>query len=215
MKRGSTIKILIENNYEEMCTKTASLIAEEIIKNPKIVLSLPTGSTPVECYDRLVQFHKEQGLDFSEVCCFGMDEYISLAQDNPQSYYYFLNRHLYRHVNIDKRNTFSPNVLAGNRQQACDEYTDMIKERGGIDLILLGIGRDGHIAFNMPSDEIQAYTHVELLSEETISDNARFFEKLEDVPTQAMTLGINNIISSKKVILIASGQEKAEVIGEF
>ena len=209
------MKMYIENNRENMGIKAADIIKEAIIKKPDIVLSLPTGSTPIVCLEQLVKLHKQQGLDFSRAYCFNMDEYIALEKKNPNSNYYYLNEYLYQHVNIDKGNTFCPDVLKEDKQEICDDYSKVIMENGGIDLILLGIGSDGHIAFNMPAEELQLHVHVERLSEKTIKDNSRFFDNVLDVPTQAITFGIKDILSSRKIVLIADGKAKSKVIGEF
>jgi len=209
------MQIFIEENRAEMSRKAAIMLSEEILKKPRIVLCLPTGSTPIDCFKELIKIYSNQILDFSEATFFNMDEYIGLSKNNTNSNYYFLNKQLIENININKRNTFSPDALNKDREQACVDYANLIMEKGGIDLILLGIGRDGHIAFNMPAEELQLKIHIEQLSHETIADNARFFSKSEDVPTQAITLGIGDILSCKKIILIAEGPAKTEVIGKF
>lgn len=159
--------------------------------------------------------HEKEGLNFSQVAGFNMDEYVGLSKDHPQGYYYFLNDLLYSKVNINPNNTFVPNVLADDLTSAAQAYTDLIYSKGGFDLIFLGIGRDGHISFNMPGAALQPYTHLETLSEATIADNARFFENPAQVPTKAMTIGLKIILDSRKVILLANGEGKSQIIADW
>ena len=212
---GGIVKIIVKKNKKNMGTEAAHMIADVIRHNPRAVLSLPTGSSPVECLEELVRMHKKEALDFSNVKVFNVDEYIGLNKAHPQSYYHFLDKNLYEHVNVDRSRTFVPDVQRVDPDQAASEYTKLINEEGGFDLILLGIGRDGHIAFNMPGSKMLLFTHVEKLSETTKKDNARFFGKIDQVPDEAISIGIKNILDSKKIILIASGKEKAEIVGRF
>lgn len=209
------MKLIIEKTSKEMGCSAAKMIAREMEKKLALNLCLATGATPIGCLQELVRLHKEEGLDFSKTTSFNMDEYVGLGKTHPQSYYYYLNQHLYQQVNIDRNNTFSPEVLAEASVAAANDYTKLIYEKGGIDLILLGIGRDGHISFNMPKEALHPYTHVEQLSEATVSDNLRFFEKRKEVPTEAITIGLKVILDSRKVILIADGEGKSKIIREF
>ena len=209
------MKVIIEKDYTAMSNKAAEITAEVIKNNPHAVLSLPTGSTPIGCLEKMADMHKTENLNFENVSIFNMDEYVALKKDDPQGYYYFLNHYLYKHVNINLENTYCPDIENPDLEKACKEYTDLIEKKGGFDLILLGIGRDGHIAFNMPGDRLQAYTHIEQLSNETIEDNSRFFENKEDTPTRAVTLGINPILASKKILLIVNGKNKGEAVKKF
>ncbi len=209
------MQIIIKKDGEEMGKLAAELIAAEMRKKEDMAIAFPTGSTPIKCYEHLVRIHKEEGLDFSKISGFNMDEYIPLPKEHPQSYCYFMRKYLYDQVNFCEENIYVPDVLAEDLQEACAAYTKQIKEKGDFDLILLGIGRDGHIAFNMPAEKSQVYAYVEQLSEKTIQDNARFFGADETVPSQAITLGMNIILNSKKVIMIADGKAKSEAVAAF
>lgn len=209
------MRVLVTENAIEMSKKAAALIAEEVKENPEALLALSTGSSPIGCYEELVRLHKERNLDFSKIWCMNMDEYVGLDREHPQGYYYFMYHYLYQHVNINLERTFGPDAVEPDSEAAARAFDERITQQGGIDLILLGIGRDGHIAFNMPEDKLTLATHVQKLSDATIKDNARFFESIEEVPTKAMTLGVENIFKSKKVILIASGCAKSEIMGKF
>jgi glucosamine-6-phosphate deaminase len=209
------MKIQIVKDYNEMSCKTAQIIADEIRKKPDLIMALPTGGTPAGTLNELVKIYQDGGLDFSRVVSFNIDEYVSLKPDNPQSYYYYLNEYLYRHVNIKIENTFVPNVLERDTQKACKDYDALIAELGDWDIVLLGIGNDGHIGFNLPEAELFANTHIENLNEDTIQANSRFFERLEEVPRQAMTSGVGIILKAKKIVLIANGENKAGAIAKL
>lgn|GEM_PF-149911 len=210
--RIETMKVHIVKDYEEMSNKAAQIIAEEIRKKPNLVMALPTGGTPTGTLAELVRMHREGGLDFSDVISLNIDEYIPLKPDNPQSYYYYLNEYLYKHVNIKPENTYVPNVVDSDLQKACKEYDELIDKLGDLDFILLGIGNDGHIGFNMPGPELIANTHIENLNEDTIKANSRFFDNINEVPKQALTSGVGIILRAKKIVLIANGKNKAEAI---
>lgn len=209
------MKVIVESNYDMVSKKAAELINDEITTNPNIVLGLATGSTPIGMYKLLIEKHKTKGTDFSRVKTFNLDEYIGLDGEHPQSYRKFMNENLFDHINIDPKNTFVPNGKAENIDEVCKEYDEKIKEAGGIDVQILGIGENGHIAFNEPADELNAYTSVVDLTESTINANSRFFDSIDDVPKTAITMGIGSILKAKKIILLASGKNKREVIKQL
>lgn len=199
-------------DYEEVSRKAANIMSAQIIMKPNAVLGLATGSTPVGMYRQLVEWYKKGDLDFSHITSVNLDEYKGLSGDNDQSYRYFMNTNLFDHVNIDKANTFVPNGLEEDSEKACAEHDAVIERVGGIDMQLLGIGGNGHIGFNEPSDVFKKGTHCVDLTESTIQANARFFESIDDVPKQAYTMGIGNIMSAKKILLVATGEAKAEAL---
>lgn len=199
-------------NYEEMSKKAANIIAAQVILKPAGVLGLATGSTPVGAYQELVKKYEAGELDFSQVTTVNLDEYKGLPGENDQSYRYFMNKNLFDHVNVDKERTFVPNGLEEDDKKECSHYDSLIESVGGIDLQLLGIGGNGHIGFNEPCDEFIKGTHQVGLAESTIQANARFFDKIEDVPRFAYSMGIGNIMSARKVLLVASGEGKAQAV---
>lgn len=209
------ITFKVFENYEELSQHAAQLIKEEMQKHQKPVLGLATGSTPIGLYKELVRLHKEEGLDFSNVTSVNLDEYIGLAGDHDQSYRYFMNDQLFNHVNIDKNNTYIPNGLAGDSAVEGKAYDQKIADLGGVDVQILGIGANGHIAFNEPTDKLIMGTHETDLTQSTIEANSRFFESADDVPKTAITMGLGSIMSARKIILLASGENKAEVIARL
>jgi glucosamine-6-phosphate deaminase len=206
------MKLIITKNYEELSKKAADEMADIIKSNPKAILGLATGGSPMGMYKELIKMNKEGKVDFSNVTTVNLDEYIGLSGDHPQSYRYFMNENLFNHINIDKTNTYVPNGLAKNIEEECKEYDARITELGGTDVQLLGIGNNGHIAFNEPDNELLSGTHLTKLTEDTIKANARFFESIDEVPTQALSMGLGGIMRSKKIIVIASGESKAEAV---
>ena len=208
------MKVIVSKTYEEMCRKAAEIIAAQVTLKPDSVLGLATGSTPVGIYKELIRKHKEDSLDFSEICTVNLDEYIGLDENNDQSYRYFMNENLFNHINIPKKYTYVPNGKTDNLEDECENYELLIQQLGGIDLQLLGIGRNGHVGFNEPSDSFAEETHITNLTQETILDNSRFFENMEDVPKKAITMGIGTIMQAKKIILVANGESKAKAIYE-
>lgn len=206
------MKFIKVNTYEELSRKAALLIAAQMTVKPHSVLGLATGSTPVGTYKELIAMNKAGDIDFSEITSVNLDEYVGLDGTNDQSYRYFMNDNLFNHVNIRKEFTFVPNGCAEDLAAEGAAYDAMIKELGGIDIQLLGIGLDGHIGFNEPDKFFTAATHEVVLDESTIEANARFFEKKEDVPTTAITMGMMSIMQAKKVLLIANGAKKREIV---
>lgn len=199
-------------DYAELSSKAASIIASQLILKPDCVLGLATGSSPVGTYKKLIEWYQQGLVDFSQVTSVNLDEYKGLSADNDQSYRYFMNTNLFDHVNIDKEKTYVPNGLEPDSQKACDQYNAIIASAGGIDLQLLGLGHNGHIGFNEPADHFPAVTHCVDLTESTIEANKRFFASEADVPRQAYTMGIQNIMSARRILVIVSGADKAEIL---
>lgn len=198
--------------YEELSRKAADIIAAQIIVKPNCVLGLATGSSPVGTYKNLIEDNKNGKIDFSTVTSVNLDEYVGLDGTNDQSYRYFMDNNLFNHVNIDKSKTFVPNGCAKDLKAEGEAYDAMIKTLGGIDLQLLGIGLDGHIGFNEPDSCFTAPTHEVVLDESTIEANSRFFASADEVPKTAITMGMLSIMQAKKVLLVANGAAKKEII---
>src|SRR4029078_11769993 len=176
---------------------------------PKCVLGLATGSTPLGLYRELIRLHRDEGLDFSRVVTFNLDEYVGLGPTHPQSYRYFMQSNLFDHINVDVRNTHVPDGRALDFESHCEQYERRIKEEGGIDLQVLGIGTDGHIAFNEPGSSLGSRTRLKTLTSETVADNARFFGSEREVPRLAITMGVGTILESRRCLLLAAGHNKA------
>ena len=206
------MKFITTKTYEEMSNKAADIIAAQIIVKPNCVLGLATGSSPVGTYKRLIEDNKNGKIDFSTVTSVNLDEYVGLDVSNDQSYRYFMNDNLFNHVNIDKAKTFVPNGCAADLKAEGEAYDNMIKELGGIDLQLLGIGLDGHIGFNEPDKYFTGATHEVTLDESTIKANARFFASEDEVPKTAITMGMMSIMQAKKIVLVANGAAKKEIV---
>ena len=206
------MRIIRVKSYEELSRKAADLIAAQILMKPDCVLGLATGSTPIGTYQNLIEKYQQGVLDFSQVTTFNLDEYLGLTPDHPQSYRYFMNTNLFNHVNVRPECTHVPDGCADDPVAFGRAYDQAILDHGRIDLQLLGIGNNGHIAFNEPADRFIPETHVVELQQSTIEANKRFFNSIEEVPTQAITLGIGTIMQAKKVLLIADGPAKKEAI---
>ena len=200
------------SNYDELSRKGANIIAAQVIQKPKSVLGLATGSSPVGIYRELIARCNAGDLDFSKVKSINLDEYLGLDGTNDQSYRYFMQKNLFDHINIDLANTYVPNGCAEDVAAECEAYDARIEEFGGIDLQLLGIGLDGHIGFNEPADVFEKGTHVVDLHESTIEANARFFNSTDEVPKQAVSMGLMSIMQAKKILLIANGPAKKDVL---
>lgn len=206
------MRIYEVKDYQEMSRKAANIMFAQMIQKPDSVLGLATGSTPVGIYRQLVEWYQKGDLDFSKIRSVNLDEYKGLSADNDQSYAYFMRKNLFDHVNINPENTNIPNGLEEDAQKECGRYNSVIRQLGGIDLQLLGIGNNGHIGFNEPGEVFEAETHCVALTENTIQANARFFEKIEDVPRFAYSMGIKNIMQARSILLVASGESKAEAL---
>jgi len=206
------MKIVVVNDYNEMSKKAANIIASQIILNSNSVIGFATGETPLGTYRELVNIYNEGDVDFSDVKTFNLDEYYHLPKENPQSYNFYMSENLFKHVNVKPENIHIPNGMCENIEEECANYENAIKQAGGIDLQLLGIGRNGHIGFNEPDVKFEATTHLVHLDEDTIKANSRFFDSIEKVPTKAISMGIKTIMQAKKIVLLASGVEKSEAI---
>lgn len=206
------MKIVCGKDYKEMSRKAANIISAQIILKEDCVLGLATGSTPIGTYEQLVEWYEKGDLDFSKVSTLNLDEYRGLSAEHEQSYRYFMNKQLFERVNIDIERTHVPNGLEPDSEKACNDYNSIIHEMGGIDLQLLGLGHNGHIGFNEPGIAFETETHCVNLTETTMKANKRFFEGDEAVPSQAYTMGIKTIMQAKKILVVVSGGDKADIV---
>lgn len=204
--------VIIKENYEKLSIEAAKVVADRLKKKPNLVLGLATGSTPLGLYKELIRMHKYEGLDFSKVTTFNLDEYVGLSPSHDQSYHYFMMTNFFNHVNIDPRYIHVPQGMAKDIEQFCTWYEERIKSFGGIDLQILGIGANGHIAFNEPGSSLGSRTRIKTLTLTTRADNQRFFENKEEVPKYALTMGVGTIMDAKELLLVASGKSKSDAI---
>lgn len=214
-KRVIMLDIRIFENYEEISKEAAQMIKETVDKKKDAVLGLATGSTPIGLYKELIRLNQSNEIDFSDVKTVNLDEYLGLDGDHDQSYRTFMNEQLFNHINIDKKNTHVPNGVSEDPDQTSAQYDELLRELGSADIQVLGIGANGHIAFNEPNETLNINTHVTDLLDSTIEANARFFDSKDEVPKQAITMGIGSIMTAKKIILLASGSNKAAVIKQL
>ena len=208
------MKFIVTENYEAMSRKAAAILAAKVVEKPDCVLGLATGSTPIGTYKNLINWYKSGDLDFSQVKSVNLDEYVGLAPTHDQSYRYFMNTNLFNHINIDPSNTNVPNGLAEDPETACEQYDEIIRSMNGVDIQVLGMGHNGHIAFNEPADHFPMGTHVVDLQESTINANARFFASADEVPRKAMTMGIGSIMAAKQILVVVNGEAKADIVKE-
>ena len=208
------MQVFVYRNEAEVGKAAGMIVASEILKKPDCILGLATGSTPIPTYQEMIRMNKEGILDFSKVRSFNLDEYIGLSPEHVCSYRRFMNEQLFDHINIDKANTHVPCGVGADHEADAKAYDAAVEAAGGIDLQILGIGHDGHIGFNEPGDEFVSGTNIVTLTDMTIDANTRFFEKREDVPRQAITLGNRNIMAAKRIILLATGKGKAKAIAQ-
>ena len=206
------MRVYCAADYNHASRVAANIISAQVIMKPDCVLGLATGSTPVGTYEELIRRYEQGDLDFSRVHSINLDEYRGLAGDNDQSYRYFMNTHLFDSINIDKKNTYVPDGLEPDSEKACRDYEEMIKAHGGVDLQILGLGHNGHIGFNEPGSTFEKETHCVTLSETTRQANARFFSSMDEVPTEAYTMGIGSIMQAKKIVVIVTGEGKREIV---
>ena len=205
------MKVIVVENYQQIGQQGAQIIAEVIKNNPNAVLGLATGTSPIGIYQNLVEMCQKGEISFANVKTVNLDEYVGLDGTHPQSYRYFMNDNLFNHVDIDKANTFVPNGVAENLQEECARYTTLVNSLVQ-DIQLLGIGSNGHIAFNEPGTPFNSTTHVVNLTENTIKDNSRLFNSIDEVPRQALSMGIKNIMQAKSILMVVSGKNKAEAV---
>lgn len=206
------MKFITVDTYEKLSRQAANIISAQVILKPNSVLGLATGSSPLGTYKQLIEWYEKGDIDFSNVTSVNLDEYVGLDGSNDQSYRYFMNKNLFEHINIDINNTYVPNGCAVDLAGEGRKYDEHIAELGGIDLQLLGIGLDGHIGFNEPDKYFVKSTHVVDLHESTIKANSRFFANIDEVPKKAITMGMVSIMQAKKILLIASGKEKRDIL---
>ncbi len=205
------MRILETKNYEEMSALAADIIGAQVLLKPRCVLGLATGSSPIGTYQKLIEACRQGRLDFSQVRTVNLDEYCGLTGDNPQSYRYFMDHQLFSQVNIPRENTFLPDGMAQDMEEESRRYEALVASLGGVDLQLLGIGHNGHIGFNEPTDSFPPTVHQVELTESTIQANSRLFDRIEDVPTQAITMGVGTILKADKILLIAGADKKSIV----
>lgn len=206
------MRVYCAADYYHASRVAANIISAQVIMKPDCVLGLATGSTPIGTYEQLIRWYEKGDLDFSQVRSINLDEYRGLSPENEQSYRYFMNKHLFDCINIDKKNTHVPDGLEPDKEKACRDYEEIISANGGIDLQILGLGHNGHIGFNEPGSAFEKETHCVTLSENTRQANARFFASIDDVPKEAYTMGIKSIMQAKKIVVIVSGESKREIV---
>ncbi len=206
------MEFIVAKNYEEMSRKAADVIAELVARKPSCILGLATGSTPEGLYAQLVKDCQEGKISFKDVSTYNLDEYRGLENDHPQSYHYFMEQHLFNHVNIDLAATHVPDGSNPDAAAACADYEAAIKASGGVDLQLLGLGHNGHIGFNEPADTFAKETNCVELTRSTIEANSRLFDHIDEVPTQAYTMGIGTIMRAAKILVVANGEGKAQIV---
>lgn len=204
--------VIVKDNYEDLSAEAAKVVADRLKKKPNLVLGLATGSTPLGLYKELIRLHKYEGLDFSKVTTFNLDEYVGLPPSHDQSYHYFMQKNFFDSVNIDPRYIHVPQGMAKDIDIFCNWYEERIESFGGIDLQVLGIGANGHIAFNEPGSSLGSRTRIKTLTATTRVDNKRFFKTDEEVPKYAITMGVGTIMDAKELLLVASGESKADAI---
>ena len=206
------MKIYKAKDYDELSRKAASIIASQVLMKPECVLGLATGSTPIGTYKQLIEWYEKGDLDFSAAKSVNLDEYRGLTRDNDQSYYYFMYNNLFKHININMENTNVPDGTEPDSEKECSRYENVIEAYGGVDLQLLGLGHNGHIGFNEPDKDFPRTTHCVDLTQSTIEANKRFFASVDDVPKQAYTMGIGTIMKARKILLVVSGADKAQIL---
>ena len=206
------MNVVIVKNYHELSVQATQLVADQVANKKNTVLGLASGQTPIGMYQELINMFKRGKIDFSEVVTFNLDEYYGLAPEHPQSYYYYMWNTLFKHINIKKENIYLLNGMPENIKQECNQYEYLIQKNGGIDLQILGIGDNGHLGFNEPAIGLNSKTHLVNLSEETIQANSHYFNNIQEIPKQAITMGIGTIMKAKKIVLLASGRKKSHTI---
>ena len=205
------MKVIVVKNYEEMSKKAFEVMSEVVKNNPKAVLGLATGSTPIGLYQEMIKDHKENGTSYKQISTVNLDEYAGLDYSSDQSYVYFMRNNLFDHIDVDLNNTNIENGKATDRQAECDRYNALL-ETMQQDIQVLGIGSNGHIAFNEPGTPFGSVTHIVDLAESTIKDNSRMFKNIDEVPRQAFTMGLKNIMNAKKILILANGENKAKAV---
>ncbi|HOR41916.1 MAG TPA: glucosamine-6-phosphate deaminase [Atribacterota bacterium] len=208
------MNIVLVKDYQELSVEAANIVAREIERKKDTVLCLPTGQTPLGMYQELIKKNQNGELDFSKVITFNLDEYYGLSPEHPQSYHYYMWHNFFQYINIKKENVHLLKGIIEDILAECQQFDELIREKGGIDLQILGIGNNGHLGFNEPALSLHGKTHLVNLSDDTIQANSRFFDDINEVPKQALTIGMETIMKAKKVILLASGEHKAAAINK-
>lgn len=208
------MEVIKVKDYDALSEKASEILAEKLQKLSNPVLGLATGSTPEGLYQKLIKKFEQGDISFKHAISFNLDEYVGLKEEDPNSYRYYMNEKLFNHVDIPQDKTYVPRGDAADPEKACSDYEGKIKEAGNIDIQVLGMGLNGHIGFNEPNTPFTSETHIVDLDDSTRAANARFFNSLEDVPTQAMTMGIATIMKSKAILLLVSGEKKAETLAK-
>ena len=206
------MRIIKAKDYDDLSRKAANIISAQVLLKPDCVLGLATGSTPIGTYKQLIEWYEKGDLDFSAAKSVNLDEYRGLTKDNDQSYYYFMYNNLFKHININMENTNVPDGTEPDSEKECSRYENVIEAYGGVDLQLLGLGHNGHIGFNEPDKDFPRTTHCVALPQSTIEANKRFFASVDDVPKQAYTMGIGTIMKARKILLVVSGADKAQIL---
>lgn len=206
------MKLLAVSDYQKLSLKAAEIIATQVRQKPNSILGLATGSTPLGCYKELVRLHKEEGLDFSAITTFNLDEYYGLKENDRNSYHYYMNHYFFDHININKASTHIPNSLPQDVISECQAYDQLARDMGGMDLQILGLGTTGHIAFNEPDSTFHPFTRLVNLDKSTMAANGHFFKTNEAVPHQAVTVGMRFILNSRLILLLVSSDKKAEAL---
>ena len=208
------MKVIITNNYDEMSKEAFNIMIQVIKENPKAVIGLATGTTPLRLYNLLIKDHQENGTSYKNIKTLNLDEYFGLDITSEDSYIYFMRKNLFNHIDIDLNNTYIENGKAENPEKECERYNKLIHENQQ-DIQLLGIGSDGHIAFNEPNTPFGSETHIAILEDSTIKDNSRLFKNYSEVPTKAYTMGLKNIMNAKQILIIANGKNKADAVNKL
>ena len=206
------MRIIKAKDYDDLSRKAANIISAQVLLKPDCILGLATGSTPIGTYKQLIEWYEKGDLDFSAAKSVNLDEYRGLTKDNDQSYYYFMYNNLFKHININMENTNVPDGTEPDSEKECSRYENVIEAYGGVDLQLLGLGHNGHIGFNEPDKDFPRTTHCVDLTQSTIEANKRFFASVDDVPKQAYTMGIGTIMKARKILLVVSGADKAQIL---
>ena len=209
------MRIIKAKDYDDLSRKAANIISAQVLLKPDCVLGLATGSTPIGTYKQLIEWYEKGDLDFSAAKSVNLDEYRGLTKDNDQSYYYFMYNNLFKHININMENTNVPDGTEPDSEKECSRYENVIEAYGGVDLQLLGLGHNGHIGFNEPDKDFPRTTHCVDLTQSTIEANKRFFASVDDVPKQAYTMGIGTIMKARKILLVVSGADKAQILHDI
>ncbi|KPB04203.1 glucosamine-6-phosphate deaminase [Bacillus sp. CHD6a] len=207
--------IITTPSYEELSKEAASYVSKKVRDNPHMVLGLATGSTPTGMYEHLIKDHITMGTSYRQVTTFNLDEYVGMSKKNPNSYYAFMEKHLFQHIDIRNESTFIPDGISAHSETECSYYEEKLRKHGPIDLQILGLGANGHIGFNEPGTSFGSRTHIVKLTDSTRKANSRFFQDIEDVPTHAITMGIDSIMNAKEILLLVAGANKREAFEQL